>query len=878
MLKRYFIFVFIFCLILTCRVVAEETINILIFPFNINTLEELDYLQNEIPKAIENILKEEGVEITDRHLFDNFSWEMKRLTENNRRKIGLQLETDHIIWGSFNKLGETFSLDIKMADTAELQPVEIFSAEGNRLETLEGILNNISRSIALRIFQREIVTDVTISGNERIESDAIKRIIKTHPGEPYSAKTLSLDIKSIFKMGYFDDVRVEADTVLDGKEIKFHVVEKPAIHKINIKSNRVFDDDEIKEVMNIKKGSIVNIFKIQENIKQIENMYKEKNYHNVKVTYKLHPREKKQANIDFIIKEGKKILIQKIIFDGNKAYKSKKLKKLMQTSEKGFFSWLTSSGELDQEKLNQDIAKLTAFYHNHGYIQAKLSEPKVIYTEKWINVHIKLVEGPQFSVGKIDIDGDLVKPVNELMKDIKIKKEKLYNREVLRKDVVKLTDIYSNEGYAYADVSPKIKTDMENLKVNITFEIEKGEQVYFDKIIISGNTKTRDKVIRRQLNVYEQELYSGVKLKQSVRNLNRLDFFETVKVDSFKGTEPDKMDLKIEVTEKPTGLFSFGGGYSSIDKGFIMGSVTQRNLFGRGQILEAKGQLGGTSTKFTLSFTEPWLFDIPLSAGVDAYNWTRDYDTYDKDSKGGRLRLGYKIWKYTRAYISYAYDISDITEIEEDASQSIKDLEGENTTSSITTSINYDSRDKAFNPTEGSDHTFSIEYAGEILGGNIAFTKYNLEVGKYFPLFWGTVGFLHGKGGYVDESSHGDLPDYERFYLGGINSLRGFDWQDIHVEDENGDEIGGDKYVQFNAEFIFPLLKDVGLMGLVFYDTGNVFDDENVDLGELRQSAGFGFRWYSPIGPIRLEHGYILDPEDGESSNGRWEFAMGSAF
>ncbi|MFW6081880.1 MAG: BamA/OMP85 family outer membrane protein, partial [Desulfosalsimonas sp.] len=274
----------------------------------------------------------------------------------------------------------------------------------------------------------------------------------------------------------------------------------------------------------------------------------------------------------------------------------------------------------------------------------------------------------------------------------------------------------------------------------------------------------------------------------------------------------------------------------------------------------------------------PWLFDIPLSATGEAYNWERDYDDYERKSKGGLVRFGYPIFDYTRGYISYGFDVSEVEDVS--PFYEFRIAEGRFTESSVTTSIVYDSRDRAINPTEGSRHKLSVQYAG--LGGDVGFAKTEVEAGKYFPLFWGTVGFLHAEGGHVTETGGKHLPDYEKFYLGGINSLRGFDWRDVSVtdfdEDGNQVKVGGEKFVQFNAEFLFPLIKDAGLRGVLFYDTGNVYErGENVDLGEMRESVGFGIRWYSPMGPLRLERGYILDRKDGEDS-GRWEFSIGGAF
>jgi len=473
--------------------------------------------------------------------------------------------------------------------------------------------------------------------------------------------------------------------------------------------------------------------------------------------------------------------------------------------------------------------------------------------------------------------------MEKLLENVKISGETYFNREIVRNDLLVLTDLYSDEGYAYTDTSPRIDKDLDKLIVNITYVVEKRKQVYFENIFISGNKKTRDKVIRRELKVFEQELYSGQRLKRSVRNLYRLDYFEDVKVNTPRGSSDDKMILKIDVTEKPTGMFSFGGGYSSVEHLFFMASISQRNLFGRGQVLQVKGEWGGQTNRYNLSFTEPWLFDIPLSAGFDIFDWQTDFDTYDKDGQGGGVRFGYTVYDYTRAYLRFTYDVSEIKYADEDepiVPDSIVELRGTNVTKSISTTLRYDSRDRMFNPTEGSDHRITLEYAG--FGGDIAFTKYLAETGWFIPLFKDTVGFLHGKVGYVKENPDGKLPDYERFYLGGINSVRGFEWHGIHLLEE-GIEVGGEKFVQFNVEYLVPLSKKAGLIGLIFFDTGNVFEkDDNIDLSDLRKSAGYGFRWYSPIGPIRLECGYILDPRTekpyNEKKGGQWEFTMGTAF
>ncbi len=857
-----------------------ETVRVIVLPFDIYSPDDQSYayLGTEIPDVIEKRLKENGAVIIAPEYPDGAPRTFSTAGVPDMKRIGVESGADYVIWGSMTWLGKRFSVDAKMVKTFTDEGPKVFYVEGDRIENLPGIIQDLSRDFGFDLFEREKVDKVLVKGNRRIEADAVKRRIKTRPGDVFLAKSLSEDLKSIYAMGYFDDIQVETEEGPDGKIVIFNVTEKPTIRFIRILNNRIFDDDEVKETLTIKTGSIMNLSAIRNNMRRIESLYKDKNYHNVRVSYNIQPLDNNQADLEFSIAEGEKVRIKSIIFTGNRAYSEKELEKIMKTSEKGFFSWLTSSGELNKEDLEQDIARLTAFYHNNGYIQARISDPQVTFQDEWIYVSIKIDEGPRFKVGEVDIEGDVVLSKEELLSRVKITQEAYYNRETVRNDVLLLTDIYSDEGYAFAEINPRIDTNEETLTVDIAYVARKGELVYFEKIMITGNTKTRDKVIRRELQVIEQELYSGRKLKRGIRNLYRLDYFEDIKVNTDKGSADDQMILKIDVTEKPTGTFSFGGGYSSIENLFFMASISQRNLFGRGQLLQLRAEIGGTTTRYTLSFTEPWLFDIPLSAGFDIYNWDRDYDTYDRESMGGGVRFGYPVFDFTRAYLSYNFDMSDITNIdEEEASNSVKELEGTLVTSSVAVSLHYDSRDKVFNPTEGSDHSVTVQYAG--IGGDVAFTKYVAETGWYIPLFLGTVGFVHGKAGYVQENSNGILPDYERFYLGGINSLRGFDWRDISPTDEDGAKIGGDKYVQFNFEFLIPLIKKAGLVGVLFVDTGDVYDtSENIDFGNMRESAGFGFRWYSPMGPMRIEYGYILDPVEGEGEGGRWEFTMGSAF
>lgn len=873
--KRTALMAMLFVAFFSVTVSAKEKVTIGILPFAVHADKTLDKLGNSLPRMLSEKFQADGAATV---LIGKVP-EGIDLGYNKIKELGIQYGVDHLVWGSLFMAGGRLSIDARLAATFDVRPPSAYFAEAEGLENLFSAVNRVSSEISSVIFKRQFVTAVKLEGNRRIESDAVLRILAVKPGEIFNPATLSDDLKKIYKMGYFDDVRVESAQQDKGVELVFTVVEKPSVRKLKIKGNRIYDEKEITDVIKTSTGSILNIFKIDADVARIKALYTEKNYHNCVIRYQITPLDNNQADIEFSIDEGNKLRIESLVFEGNSFFTEKQLKKELKTKEKGFFFWITSSGDLDKNELDQDVFRLESYYKDQGFVDARVSDPEIVYGKTSISVKFKISEGIQYRIGTVDFKGDLIVPIGTLSAEIKSRGAELYSRKQLRSDVISLTDIYADKGYANAEVSPLIDRDREKKIVNITFNFEKKSPVYFERIIISGNTKTRDKVIRRQIKVYEQDLYSMSKLQASVKNLKRTDYFENVEVSTTRGSKEDRLDVHMNITEKPTGAFSFGGGYSSEDSVFGMVSVTERNLFGKGQIVSVRAEVSGTSTRYTLSFTEPWLFDIPLSAGFDIYNWDKEYDYYDKESKGVALRLGYMIFDFTSIGIKYGFEDFEISNVE-DLYTSVD--AGNYVTSSVTTTLKYDSRNKSFNATEGMIHSLSMEYAGDFLGGEIDFTKYIAESGVHFPILWKLTGLLHGKTGYLDDRSPDDIDiDYEKFYLGGINSIRGYDWQDINAGRNSEDKIrGGDKFVQFNFELNFPLLDDVGLAGVMFYDSGDVFaSNEDISFNDLKSSYGAGIRWYSPMGPIRIEYGITLDDtDDSNAGDSRWEFSMGSSF
>jgi outer membrane protein insertion porin family len=861
-----------------------EPLKVLVFPFQINAQQDLSYLRIRIAEVIAKRLQDEGATILFLDEAKEAGLQALSMSTEQVRRTARQMKADQAVWGTFTSVGDHFSLDMRLMPIESDAEPEQFFAQGRSLENLITVTNETADRIAVRLFQRQLVTDIRIQGNQRIESDAILRVIKTQAGSVFKREALSRDLRAIYEMGFFDDVRVETEKGADGLKVVFHVKEKPTIRRINIRGNSFIDEEDIRNNLTITTGAILNIFRIRSNISQIENLYREKNYHKVFVDYHVKPLDNNQADLEFIIEEGPKVYVTEIRFEGNRDFTERELKKTISISEKGFFYWLTSSGDLNRAVLDQDVARLNAFYSNRGYINARIGEPQIDIQDTGIGITFRIEEGERYRVGTVDVTGDLIEPKEQILKQLSITQETFFNREKVRSDVLLMTDIYADQGYAYADISPRIDQDHENRRVDITFFADKREQVYFERIIITGNTKTRDKVIRRELHVHEQGLFSGQALKRSIRNLYRLDFFEDIKVDTLKGSAEDKMTLRLAVTEKPTGAFTFGAGYSTEENAFFTGSISQRNLFGRGQALDFSGQIGSRTSRFSLSFTEPRLFDSHFSGSVSAYNQERAYDGYDRTSKGGSVGIGYPVADYTFLRLGYRLDESEIeikyyrdpdgNPIPYPVDATIFALEGVNITSSANVSLTYDSRDRIFNAREGSRHSIYYEYAG--LGGDIGYNKIIGQTMWYVPIYRSLIGFANARVGWVEDNVPGKiLPDYEKFYLGGITSLRGFGFQGVALQQEPF-KIGGNRMVQLNLELNFPLVEEAGINGVIFYDTGNVYENR-YDLSDLRQSAGIGIRWLSPIAPIRLEYGWILDRREGERSGG-WEFSLGGTF
>lgn len=794
------------------------------------------------------------------------------------RSAAQMLGAQWVIYGSITQVGRQFSLDMRVINMAKEGDPKAFYRSGTGEAGLKAMASSVGKEIKSLVLGMGRVEAVVVRGNKRIDTEAITVLMKTKTDDFFDPEELDKDIRAIYGMGYFSDVKAYIEPEEDGKRVIVEVKENPAIREVKIEGKKELDKEDILSAFNIPDFTVYNDHSAANAVERVLELYRTEGYLNAEVTSELTDVNEGLATLILHVKPKSKLHITDIKFSGNNRIAAKALRKQMETDDWGIFSFITDAGVLKRDVLDKDVAKIRAYYQDHGFIKVVVGDPLIDPQEKGIVITIPISEGPQYKVGQVSFTGDLVKPEADYFQLMRLKPGAVYSRSQLERDREAIGRVYAQQGYARVRVKIDPKVNDEEKTIDLPFDIAKNQLVYIERISIDGNTRTRDKVIRREIPLVEGALFDVTALQSASMSLRGMGYFETVDFRTRPGTADDKVNLEVKVQEKSTGSFNFGAGYSTDESVMLMANIEEKNLFGRGQSLSIRGQLGFESSRYVVTFVEPWLMDIPLRFSVSLFNTGREYQDYDKYSWGGTIGLGYPLWGVnTRGYLRYEFTSDDIRGVADDASLLLRDMQGVHTTSSMTGTIRRDTRDVYFMPTKGSNNFGTVEFAG--LGGSNAFTKYTAGSAWYFPLPHGMTFFANGRIGYVHENSWGDLPLYQKFYLGGINSLRGFKFASVSPRDKaTGDLIGGDTMLQFNFEVLFPLIPSAGIKGLVFYDTGDSWlIDDAFNVSDMRSSAGIGFRYYSPIGPIRLEYGWVINGKDGDGS-GRFEFSIGTMF
>jgi outer membrane protein insertion porin family len=727
------------------------------------------------------------------------------------------------------------------------------------------------------------VVDVEVRGASRVSPDAVRKVMATQPGKELDLSKVREDVKTIYRMGYFRDVTFDAEEVPGGYRLTVIVSEKPIVASVTIDGNKEVETADLRAAVTLKERSLFQEEKVKESIQKMKEVCQNKGYIDANVEASVAEDAGGALRIAFRVSEGEKRKIERIEITGNRYHSTKAIRKAMDTSEKGFFSFITDSGTFKKDVLENDVRKIEALYQNSGFLDSKVFEPSITRGKDGLIVAIRVFEGKQYRVGEIRFAGESGIPEATLRKNVKLAKGELFHRETLLSDLLALTTLVNDEGYAQALVSPGIEKRKEYPVADVTYRFERGTKFRFGKVEISGNTKTLDRVVRRNLDVSDGRTYTATGLKTSKENLTRTSYFKDVKISTAPSTAAGEMDVKVDVQEGPTGTLSGGLGYSSVDKIFGVVQLSENNLFGRGWRTSLNSQFGARRTTFSIDFRDPYVFDTDFSLLLSAYNTRTKYSDFERKATGGKAGVGYNFSRYTNASLSLRVDSTQILPVGTVTTRVIQDEidKGRQQTRSTTFALNRNTTDKFIDPSRGGVQSASVEYAGGPLGGDSQFVKYFLNAKAFYPVTASTVFSWNVLWGHVVPTVGGEeVPIFERFFLGGPYSIRGFRSRDLSPRDPNtGESVGGNKELIGNLEYLFPLVQEIGFKGVVFFDAGNTWEQGKWpwDGRQIRYAYGTGVRWYSPMGPLRFEWGWNLNPGPGEAKR-VMEFTIGTAF
>ena len=740
-----------------------------------------------------------------------------------------------------------------------------------------------------------VLSAVDIKGNRRVDQGAIRIHIKSESGQRVDMARVDQDLRAIYAMGFFEDVSAEIDDSGKTAVLTFVVKERPYIASVKVEGGDELKPEEVEAALKVRARTIYDPEKVRRGVEDAKRLYEEKGYLDVSITPELQTAPDGDVDLIYSIEQGEPVRVGEIEFEGNNNLSSGELRGVMQTKEKWFLSWLFKSGTLNRDALKTDVERITALYYDNGFVNVKVGEPQVTREGDELRVVIKIDEGEQYNFGEVKFGGDVPPTTEEetkLFDTIEAEKGTVFRASILRDDVTKLTDFLGDQGYAFANVEPETLIRPEEKAVDVTFRMNRGRPVTIGKIEITGNTKTRDKVVRRELKIGEQEQFSATQLRKSRDALRRLGFFSDVNLTTRKATAPDQINVLVDVKEGSTGSFSAGAGYSSGDQFLFNVRVSENNLFGRGQRIVFNADFGSVRRNIYIAFTEPYVLDTPLLGTATIYNTELQFNNFTRGATGFSLRALYPLeelgldyigpvsFEDTRIGLEYRLERGKIFDVSLDAPPAIWTEQGDITVSSIAPNFVRNTLNHAFDPTAGSFQDISVELAG--LGGSTSFYRAEARGRWFFPVYripdfgpivfstGGTVAYGKGESGLSGD----EIPLIERYFPGGINTVRGYETRTLGPRENvydgqgniiNSEPIGGTNEFVSQNEFIFPIVQSLGLRGVMFFDAGNAFlQKDGIDFGNLRYGVGAGVRWLSPFGPLRIEYGVPLNISDGE--------------
>lgn len=730
-----------------------------------------------------------------------------------------------------------------------------------------------------------LITQIDVVGAHKVEEATVRFKLKSRVGDRYSPEVVREDIKALYSLGFFEDIVVQADIFEGGLKLTFVLHEKPSIQRIRIVGNRKLTEDKIKAKIDLVEGGIVPPGALGKNSEKIHLFYEEEGYYQAQVEGVEERISPQEVDVTFKIVEGDKFDVGEIRIIGNKYLKEKDIKSKLQTSELYLFFF---GGTLKREELRRDLDRIRAYYLDNGFLDIAVEEPEIqLDTQKRkVRILIRVQEGPQYRIAELNIKGNRLFSESDIRGLIKSRAGGIFSRETLQNDVTAISDRYTERGYLFVDVVPITDIQRAETTVNVSLEITEGRQAYINRIEITGNTRTRDKVIRREIPLVEGNVFNSALLQYTRRQVQNLGYFEDVKVDTKRAGAGDQVDVTVDVKEKPTGAFTIGGGFSSVDGAIGVVSISQNNLFGLGKRAAITAQLGQNANRGSVVYTDPHFLDSNFSVEPRIYvtntkGLQNNQLGYNQETEGGALAVGHHLVERVFGLLTYTYEKVKIKDVTATAPPLVQEQAAENggvsKTSELTFTLTRDTRDSFTEPTRGLAATATVQYAGGFLDAGNNFTKYSLDLSQYFPLWWKLVGHIHGNIAYASVfGSTSFLPVQERYYLGGINSVRGFKNYTISPRSPVTDNPeGGNKAFYIQSEILFPLYDPLKMRGLVFFDMGNAF--VTPFSWTVREGAGIGIHFTSPLGAVRLEVGINLAPQQGERPYAL-HFTAGTAF
>ncbi len=874
--KKFVNLVFILTFILIFANNAYAATKVLLLPFNINAQGQTN-LSSSIRDLFTTSFKKQNLSVITKN--------SKASSIANARSLGRSAGSDYVLFGTYSQIGESFVLEMHFVDvkSAMARPL---SKRGSNLLSLSSVIDDSAQIFSRSIITKGGIQDIQVKGTVLIDPERIKNAMSSQIGDKVNAEKLDEDLQNIWALGFFDDVTTYLEPSKIGDILIVKVVEKPRINGISIQGSDEVDEKEIIGAMSLQQGNVLNEKMLLDDIEIVKELYRKKGYYLVDIKYDIKPLDmNKGVNIILNVDAGNKLYIKQVNMNGVDEDMQDQLRKIIKISEHNIFSWFTKQGILKEEDIAGDTQQIQAYLVQSGYLDAIVAEPEIIYEKDGIIVNFAISSGIRYKIGQVGFRGDLLKSTDDLYELIKLdnvkEDDEYFDLKVMQDDIQKLKDLYNEFGYAFAEVGVDTPLNKAEGIVEVYYLLEPKERVYIRNIILEGNTDTRDNVILRELRLADGQQYDGAKVRRSIERLKMLNYFKDVNVDLIPTGETGEVDMKLSVTENDTGKIGLGIGYSTYDNIGISANIQKDNLWGKGYSVGLMGYVSSKKNSMRGYFVNPRINDTNIGFSASVYSEDYEWSDFDKKSTGTELGLFYPLGEYTKLILNYRLEYYELSNVAPNASEAIKSYDGENWASVASVGIVRDTTNDYRHPTEGTKESIYLDYGGGILGGSDNFIKIRGTYGFYYALSQNHVLHARGTGIGIFKNENKTIPAFERIYIGGMTTLRGYDYEDASPRDRRtGEVIGATRAAYGSLEYIWRVSEEYSISLVPFFDYATIVDQKHDNLFDKNYySSGLEVRWNSPLGDLRFAYGVpFTKGSAGQDLNGRFEFTMGRAF